>query len=614
MLRSDLNTTNRNGISLSLQNELNTVSAKCINCKLCRKECEFLRKYGKPKEIADSYDPSNKLHQGMPFECSLCGLCAAVCPVGIDPARMFLEMRREAVRRGVDSFPEHKGIIGYEKRGTSKRYTFYTLPARCDTVFSPGCTLTGTRPDKVLKLYDHMKKTIPTLGIVLDCCTKPSHDLGREKFFGEMFQEMKNYLFGHGVRHVIVACPNCYKVFKKHAGELEVSTVYEFMAVHGLPETGRACGTVSVHDPCALRFEEPIHAAIRDMIVKKGLTVEEMPHSGTKTVCCGEGGSVGCLAPDLARNWGQTRKKETNGNRIITYCAGCANSLGSLAPTTHIVDLVFEPSAAMSGDVKVSKAPFTYLNRLNLKKHLKNSSNGSITRERTFLFEHDKSGGGMIKRLLFLMFILSAILAIRLTGATGYLDQDTIGTAIQGYGVLAPIAYMLVYTIAPALFLPGLPITIAGGILFGPFWGVVYTIISATAGASVAFLISRYIARDWMEKKLRSPRWRRLDQGVEKHGWKIVAFTRLIPLFPFNLLNYAFGLTKIRFLHYAVTTFFCMLPACIAFIVFSSSLLDLFRGKISPAFIVGLLMVIGVSLIPFFYNRYKTEKGTADPL
>ncbi len=167
---------------------------------------------------------------------------------------------------------------------------------------------------------------------------------------------------------------------------------------------------------------------------------------------------------------------------------------------------------------------------------------------------------------------------------------------------------MLLYTVAPSLFLPGLPITIVGGILFGPFWGVVYTITSATLGACIAFLISRYIARDWISKKLRSPKWRQLDEEVQTHGWKIVAFTRLIPLFPFNLLNYAFGLTKIEFSHYAITTFICMLPACIAYIVFSSSLLDIIKGKISYTFIIGLILIISVSLIPLFYKKYKAKR------
>ncbi|HLE17512.1 MAG TPA: TVP38/TMEM64 family protein [Syntrophales bacterium] len=219
-----------------------------------------------------------------------------------------------------------------------------------------------------------------------------------------------------------------------------------------------------------------------------------------------------------------------------------------------------------------------------------------------------------MKRVLILILLIAVILAIRLTGAARYLEQETLRQWIQGYGGLAPFIYMLIYAIAPSLLLPGLPITVAGGILFGPLWGVVYAIIGATLGACLAFLVARYVARDWVERKLRGPRWRRLDQGVEEHGWKVVAFTRLIPLFPFNLLNYAFGLTRIKFLHYAAATFIFMLPACIAFIVFAASLLDALRGRISISFMAGLGMVIMVSLIPLFYRSYKAKKGIHDPL
>ena len=86
------------------------------------------------------------------------------------------------------------------------------------------------------------------------------------------------------------------------------------------------------------------------MVSAKGLTIEEMPHSGVKTLCCGEGGSVGFLAPELSKKWGNLRKKEADGRRIITYCAGCANLLGSLTPTSHVLDLLFEPEATMAGD------------------------------------------------------------------------------------------------------------------------------------------------------------------------------------------------------------------------------------------------------------------------
>ncbi len=597
-----------------LQQELNIISEKCINCELCRNECEFLRKYGKPKEIADLYDPSNKGLQGMPFECSLCQLCTAVCPVKINPAKMFLEMRRQTVAMGNGDYPEHAGILAYEKRGTSKRYSYYALPEGCDTILFPGCALTGTRPNKVMKLYKHLKQTNSSLGIVLDCCTKPSHDLGRTEYFSSMFGEMKSFLVDSGIRKVIVACPSCYQIFSRYGNGISVVTAYEFMSANGLPETGRINEDVTIHDSCSVRFVESIQLAVRDISKKKGLTISEMDHSEQKTLCCGKGSSVGFLAPNFAKRWRLLRKKEANGKRIITYCAGCSNFIGQLTPTSHILDILFDPEKTIGGNVKVSKAPFTYLNRLKLKKQLKNISNGAVTRERIFTTGNKNNKASIQKRILFLVTIIAAIFVVHITGTTSYLEQDTLRGLIQGYGTLSPLIYMLVYTLAPSLFLPGLPITIVGGILFGPFWGVVYTITSATMGACVAFLISRYVARDWIAGKLKSPRWRRLDQGVKQHGWKIVAFTRLIPLFPFNLLNYAFGLTNIKFMPYAIATFICMLPACIAFIVFSSSLQDIIKGKISSAFLIGSVLIIAVSLIPIFYNRYKSKKGINDPL
>lgn len=94
----------------------------------------------------------------------------------------------------------------------------------------------------------------------------------------------------------------------------------------------------------------------------------------------------------------------------------------------------------------------------------------------------------------------------------------------------------------------------------------------------------------------------------------MVAITRLIPLFPFNLLNNAFGLTNIKFSHYAIATFTCMLPACIAFIVFSSSLLDLLKGKVSPAFLLGPGLIAAVPCIPIDYRRCRVGKPMDESL
>ncbi len=465
----------------------------------------------------------------------------------------------------------------------------------------------------MIVVYQKLKEQIPSLGIVLDCCTKPSHDLGREDHFTAMFEEMKAYLLDHGIKRVVLACPNCHKVFSRYGGSLSTTTVYEILAQSPIDGTRHASGRVTIHDPCAVRFEEGMHKFVRQLVTKKGYTLEEMAHTGTRTICCGEGGAVGPVAPDFAGNWGRLRAQEAAGRRVFTYCAGCATMLGRLVPTSHVLDICFE-EADDSGKAKVTQPPFTYWKRRKLKRWFKKNVPVTISRERTFagLEVHTKTG--MVKLLIFLVFLAAVIITVKASGVTQYLEQETLRNWIGGYGALAPIVYMLFYAIAPALFLPGLPITIVGGILFGPFWGVVYSKTGATVGACVAFLVSRYLAREWVEGQLKSPRWRRLDHGVERHGWKVVAFTRLIPLFPFNLLNYAFGLTRIGFRQYAVTTFLCMLPACIAFIVFSSSLLDLIRGKVSLTFVVGLVLVILVSLFPIFYRRYKAKKGEDDPV
>ncbi len=590
-----------------LVKRIQKVSEGCINCPSCQNECAFLKKYGTPKAIADAYNPDDRVCLSMAFECSLCGLCAAVCPEKLNPTEMFLEMRREKMRHDPQPYAEHGGLLGYEKKGLSPRFTWYGLPAGCDTVFFPGCALPGTRPGQTFKLYETMKQWIPRLGVVLDCCGKISHDLGRDVFFHAMFDEMKTYLVDQGVKKVIVACPNCYRMFDLYGGELTVVSVYDVLAEHLTPGDKKWDRTVSIHDPCPLRQVPNIHDFVRKLTAAGGLTVEELRHSREKTSCCGAGGGVGCLAPELSHTWGKKIQEEAQGRKLLTYCAGCTNHLNRLTPTSHIVDFVFDPKATLDGKEKVSKAPITYLNRMKLKNRFKKTIDASVTRERTFNVE-EKKKGGLLKRLVVLGILVAAIFLIRYTGAMQYLEQEKLRALIQGYGVLAPAIYMLIYTLAPALLLPGLPLTIAGGILFGPFWGVVYTITSATAGACVAFLVARYIARDWVTGKLQSPRWRRLDEEVERQGWKVVAFTRLIPAFPFNLLNCAFGLTKIKFSHYAITTFICMLPACIAFIVFSSSLLDLIRGKVSPSLIIGLGLIVLVFLIPCFSKKTKTRQ------
>ena len=144
------------------------------------------------------------------------------------------------------------------------------------------------------------------------------------------------------------------------------------------------------------------------------------------------------------------------------------------------------------------------------------------------------------------------------------LDPALVERSIRDLGLWAPFAHIAAFAIGTVLFLPGAIFGLAGGMLFGPLWGTVFNLTGATLGATASFLTARYLAKDWVRRKA-GGRLEQLIAGVEAEGWRFVAFTRLVPLFPFNLLNYALGLTLIPLPQYVLATFICMIPGTLAY-------------------------------------------------
>lgn len=357
---------------LAMEPCLQGIRERCTECGACVKHCAFLSRYGTPKAIAANYDFAVPGHQAIAYECSLCGLCTAVCPEGLNPLHIFMESRRLYVDGGNFDATAYKAILGYEKCGSSSWFSWYGIPEQCDTVFFPGCSLPGTRPETTFRMFQDLRKRISTLGVVLDCCTKPSHDLGRQKYFESVFAEMVTYLRCRGVRKILVACPNCFKIFKQYGNGITVHTVYDYLLANGHEGADLNWDReVSVHDPCALRDESHVHQAVRGLLHGLGLKVTEMEHSGHRTICCGEGGMVGFVDAGLAGTWSAIRRQETCGLPMITYCAGCTRLLSRVAPTIHIADLLYRPEAVKDGNFQGARAPFTYLNRLLIKRRLK---------------------------------------------------------------------------------------------------------------------------------------------------------------------------------------------------------------------------------------------------
>jgi uncharacterized membrane protein YdjX (TVP38/TMEM64 family) len=171
---------------------------------------------------------------------------------------------------------------------------------------------------------------------------------------------------------------------------------------------------------------------------------------------------------------------------------------------------------------------------------------------------------------------------------------------IADLGIWAPVLFVLLYIVACVALIPGAFLTLGAGAIFGVVKGSFCVSIGATLGATAAFLVGRHFARDWVTRKIgRNPGFAAIDKAVAEEGWKIVLLTRLSPVFPFFLLNYAYGLTRVSLRHYVLATWIGILPGSTLF-VYIGSLANPSEGKNSPAAwafkIIGLLATVLVTV------------------
>jgi uncharacterized membrane protein YdjX (TVP38/TMEM64 family)/rhodanese-related sulfurtransferase len=167
--------------------------------------------------------------------------------------------------------------------------------------------------------------------------------------------------------------------------------------------------------------------------------------------------------------------------------------------------------------------------------------------------------------------VRAAVLAAVLGGAAlgwvlfyGRLNPAAIEAAISELGALVPFIFVGAFAAGTVVFAPGSLFGLAGGILFGPLWGTVWNLIGGTLGATIAFLTARFIGGDWIAARA-GGRLKTVLSGVEAEGWRFVALTRLVPIVPFNVLNYVLGLTRIPLSHYVLATLGCMAPGALAY-------------------------------------------------
>ncbi len=189
------------------------------------------------------------------------------------------------------------------------------------------------------------------------------------------------------------------------------------------------------------------------------------------------------------------------------------------------------------------------------------------------------------------------------------LSGEALSRWLAEAGAWAPLAFIAFYALATVLFLPGAVLTLAAGALFGAVPGALYSLTGATLGATLAFLVARYVAADWVARRA-GGRLKQLIEGVEAEGWRFVAFVRLVPLFPFNLVNYALGLTRIPLAAYAAASFVCMFPGALAYAWLGHAgraALSGAEGAIRNA-LLALALLAFVAFLPRLARRFRQAR------
>lgn len=215
-----------------------------------------------------------------------------------------------------------------------------------------------------------------------------------------------------------------------------------------------------------------------------------------------------------------------------------------------------------------------------------------------------------VAKLISIVVIIGLVVfLLRYFGITEYLSMDNIQQLrswIEGFGIIAPIVFILLWIATCIFFLPGLPVALLAGFVFGPIWGVIWSSIGSTLGATAAFLVGRYAARSMVESWVEgNKQFEKIDKGVREQGWRMLMITRLVPIFPFNLQNYAYGLTDIKLSTYILVSWLCMLPGTIAYVFAGGSVVS-GEGNLGKTFMylaIAAVFFVIISLIPGWIKK-----------
>jgi Fe-S oxidoreductase len=279
--------------------------------------------------------------------CSLCGLCATVCPEDFGMHELCQPARKDMVRQG--KMPPSAHEFALQDMAFSLGDDFFmarhaSATRRSSHLFFPGCQLCASSPGQVEDVYGHLCSTIEGgVGLMLGCCGAPAYWAGRQEDFDQILAVWQQQWESLGQPPLILACATCYQMFQTHWPAVPIQSLWETLERVGLPTKNRyvPSGPLAVHDPCTTRAVPAVQAAVRRLLKVLGVETTELPLGRATTECCGYGGLMQNANPSLAREVVR-RRAALSSHDYLAYCAMCRDNLAQGGKRAlHLLDLLF---------------------------------------------------------------------------------------------------------------------------------------------------------------------------------------------------------------------------------------------------------------------------------
>lgn len=310
------------------KNLMQHTAEQCIDCGKCTSRCLFLAEYGSPGKIAQEGLSSPQKHRETAvrsYDCSMCHLCSAVCPVNAGPAEMFGGLRIYAQNCNLFDLKKYSPLLAYEKTGRNFPFRDNFIPENCETAFFPGCTLPALFPKATRNAFSALRKKDKRYGLILNCCSKPSKMLGLQEKHEDSISALVDEIESKGIKRILTGCPNCHMTLQECQPPFKVQSIYEELRDLDITPVAPYLKEVTIHDPCVTRYEDKVHECIRELLNRAGVNITEMKHSRQKTICCGEGGALNFHNPgyaklDRQKNCRSPKNRPAHGHLLRRMC------------------------------------------------------------------------------------------------------------------------------------------------------------------------------------------------------------------------------------------------------------------------------------------------------